>query len=81
MPLIVPPSERTFRFGATLTAAAIGCYRMDMGVEKPSIALDESVAERAANATEHHGLGLPAWLGEAAKHALVLESGLAAVRE
>ena len=52
-----------------------------MGVKKLSIALDESVAENAANAAEHHGLSLSAWLNRAAERALVLEAGLTAVRE
>ena len=52
-----------------------------MGVRKLSIALDESVAERAADAAEHHGLSLSAWLNRAAERALVLEAGLVAVRE
>ena len=52
-----------------------------MTVRKLSIALEESVAEGAANAAEHHGVSLSAWINAAAERALVLENGLAAVRE
>lgn len=51
-----------------------------MAVRKLSVALDESVAERAARAAERHGLSLSAWLSAAAGRALVVEDGLAAVR-
>lgn len=51
-----------------------------MVVRKLSVALDESVAERAAVAAERHGLSLSAWLSAAAGRALVVEDGLAAVQ-
>ena len=51
-----------------------------MAVRKLSVALDESVAERAASAAERHGLSLSAWLNAAAGRALVVEDGLAAVQ-
>jgi len=54
---------------------------MIMAVQKLSVSLDESVAERAATAAERHGLSLSAWLNAAAERALVLEAGLAAVRD
>ncbi len=50
-----------------------------MSVKKLSIALDESVAEAAANAAEHNGVSLSAWINAAAERALVVEAGLAAV--
>ena len=50
-------------------------------MRKLSVALDRTVAEGAARAAEHHGLSLSAWLNAAAARALVLETGLAAVRE
>lgn len=53
----------------------------DMGVKKLSIALDERVAEAAAASAERHGLSLSAWLNRAARKALALEDGLAAVAE
>ncbi len=52
-----------------------------MTVRKLSIALEESVAEGAANAAEHHGVSLSAWINAAAERALILENGLAAVRK
>ena len=52
-----------------------------MAVKKISVALSESVAARAASAAEHHGVSLSAWLTAAAERALVVEEGLAAVRE
>lgn len=54
---------------------------LDMGVKKLSIALDERVAEAAAASAERHGLSLSAWLNRAAKDALAVEDGLAAVAE
>ena len=44
------------------------------------VALDESVAERAASAAERYSLSLSAWLSAAAGRALVVEDGLAAVQ-
>ncbi|WP_419922016.1 hypothetical protein [Candidatus Poriferisodalis sp.] len=52
-----------------------------MAVRKLSVALDESVAERAASAAATHGVSLSAWLNAAAERALRVEQGLAAVRE
>lgn len=52
-----------------------------MAVRKLSIALDESVAEGAAHAAEHHGMSLSAWMNAAAQRALVREAGPTAVRE
>ena len=51
-----------------------------MAVQKLSVALDESVAERAARAAERHGVSLSAWLSAAARRALVVEDGLSAVQ-
>lgn len=51
-----------------------------MAVRKLSVALDASVAERAASAAERHGQSLSAWLSAAAGRALVVEDGLAAVQ-
>ncbi len=56
------------------------CYLHRMTVRKLSIALDESVAAKAADAAEHRGISLSAWLNAAAERALVLEAGLDAVR-
>lgn len=52
-----------------------------MAVRKLSVALDESVAEGAARAAAAHGVSLSAWLNASAERALVVEAGLAAVRE
>ena len=52
-----------------------------MPVRKLSVALDESVAERAGLAAERHGVSLSAWMNAAAERALVLEAGLEAVRQ
>lgn len=51
-----------------------------MAVRKLSVALDASIAERAASAAERHGQSLSAWLSAAAGRALVVEDGLAAVQ-
>ncbi len=51
-----------------------------MAVKKLSVALDESVAAGAALAAERNGVSLSAWLNAAAGRALVVESGLDAVR-
>ncbi len=45
------------------------------------MALDESVAAEAARAALRRGVSLSAWLNAAAERALVLEAGLAGVRE
>ncbi len=52
-----------------------------MAVRKMSVALDESVAEKAVKAAQRRGLSLSAWLNASAERALALEAGLAAVRE
>jgi len=52
-----------------------------MPVKKLSVALDDSVADRASEAAERHGLSLSAWLNAAAERALNLEAGLAAVAD
>jgi hypothetical protein len=52
-----------------------------MGVRKLSVALEETVAERAAASAEQQGLSLSAWLSQAAHRALAIEDGLAAVAE
>ena len=52
-----------------------------MAVRKLSVALDESVATKAAEAAKRHGISLSSWLDTAARRALVLEAGLDAVRE
>lgn len=61
------------------------CYRGStvtfVKVKKLSIALDAGVAEHAAAAAERDGLSLSAWLTQAARDALAIEDGLAAVRE
>ena len=55
------------------------CYHRTMTVRKLSVALDESVASRAADAAARSGVSLSAWLSAAAGRALVVEDGLAAV--
>ncbi len=52
-----------------------------MVVRKLSVALDEAVAEAAANIAERRGVSLSSWLNAAAERALVVEAGLAGVRE
>ena len=52
-----------------------------MTVRKLSVALDESVAAKAADVAERRGLSLSAWLNAAAERALLLEQGLARVAE
>jgi len=52
-----------------------------MAVEKLSIALEEGVAQAAREAAERHGLSLSAWVNEAAREALAIEDGLAAMGE
>ena len=51
-----------------------------MTVRKLSVALDEHVAEAAADAAERAGLSLSAWLSRAAERALTIERGIEAVR-
>ncbi len=50
-------------------------------MRKLSIALDESIADRAAASADRLGLSLSAWLSRAAENALAIEDGLAAVAE
>ncbi|WP_419551795.1 hypothetical protein [Candidatus Poriferisodalis sp.] len=50
-------------------------------MKRLSITLEQSVAERAANAAASHGVSLSAWLNAAAERAIRVEDGLAAVRE
>jgi hypothetical protein len=52
-----------------------------MAVQKLSIALEEDVARAAREAAEREGLSLSAWVNEAAREALAIEDGLAAVAE
>ena len=59
----------------------IRCYHLCMPVKKLSIALDEHVADRAAESADRLGLSLSAWLNRAAENALAIEDGLAAVAE
>ena len=52
-----------------------------MAVQKLSIALEQDVARAAKEAAEREGLSLSAWINEAAREALAIEDGLAAVAE
>lgn len=52
-----------------------------MAVKKISVALDPDVAEAAASAADAHGQSLSAWLNDAARSRLVVESGRQAVAE
>jgi hypothetical protein len=52
-----------------------------MTVQKLSIALDEDVAREAKDAAECEGVSLSAWINEAAREALAINDGLAAVAE
>ena len=52
-----------------------------MTVRKLSVALERTVADRAARAAEHHGVSLSVLMNAATARVLVLEAGLAAVRE
>ena len=52
-----------------------------VAVQKLSIALDEDVAQAAKDAAGGDGLSLSAWLNEAAREALAIKDGLAAVAE
>jgi hypothetical protein len=50
-----------------------------MAVKKISVALDPDVAAAAASAADAHGQSLSAWLNDAARSRLVIESGRQAV--
>lgn len=50
-----------------------------MTVRKLSVALDEQVATAAAASAKRAGTSLSAWLDQAARRALTIEAGLAAV--
>ena len=52
-----------------------------MTVRKLSVALDDAVAEAAAEAAARSGLSLSAWLNRAAENELAIGRGLAAVGE
>lgn len=52
-----------------------------MVVRKLSVAIDEAIAEAAAQSAERAGLSLSAWLTQAAEKQLKIELGLAAVRQ
>ena len=54
-------------------------YPLDMSVTKLSVALDERIAERASGSADPQGVSLSAWLNRAARSALAIEDGLAAV--
>lgn len=57
------------------------CYPGVMAVRKLSVALEKSVAARAADVAERRGVSLSAWLNAAAERALLVEQGLAGVAE
>ncbi len=50
-------------------------------VRKLSVALDDGVAQAAANAAERAGVSLSAWLNEAAVNQLAIEAGLTAIQD
>ena len=52
-----------------------------MAVRKFSVALSEEVAQAAADAAARRGVSMSSWLNAAVERALVVEAGLAAVRE
>ena len=52
-----------------------------VAVEKVSIALEEEILREAREAAQRHGLSLSAWVNIAAREALAIEDGLAAVAE
>lgn len=56
-------------------------YHRPVPVKKLSVALDANVAESAARVAANRGMSLSAWLNDAARKALKVEEGLAAVRE
>lgn len=51
-----------------------------MAVRKLSVALDEEVAQAAADVAARRGVSLSTWLNAAAERALIIEAGLAGVR-
>lgn len=51
-----------------------------MAVRKLSVALDEEVAQGAADVAARLGVSLSSWLNAAAERALAIEAGLAGVR-
>lgn len=55
----------------------------EMAVKKPSVSLEQSVADDVADAAKHDGLNFPAWLDKTTEgeRALIIEEGLKAVRE
>ena len=58
-----------------------GAEVVSVTMKKLSISLELSVAERAARAAERQGMTLSAWLNAAAARALILEDGIASIRE
>ena len=52
-----------------------------MAVRKISVALSEEVAQGVADVAARRGVSLSSWLNAAAERALVVEAGLAGVRE
>ena len=50
-------------------------------MRKISVALDEAVAQAVADVAARRGVSLSTWLNAAAERALVVEAGLAGVRE
>ncbi|WP_182544661.1 hypothetical protein [Halosaccharopolyspora lacisalsi] len=50
-------------------------------VKKPSISLDEEVADKATQAAERDGMSLSAWLSRAAEQAAGRDAARAAVQE
>jgi len=52
-----------------------------MAVRKLSVALDEEVAQGAADVAARLGVSLSSWLNAAAERALVVEAGLLGVRD
>ena len=52
-----------------------------MAKRKLSVTLSEEVAQAAADAAARRGVSLSCWLDAAAQRALVVEAGLAAMRE
>ena len=52
-----------------------------MAKRRVSVTLSEEVAQAAADAAAGRGVSLSSWLNAAAERALILEAGLAAVRE
>ena len=56
-------------------------YDRSMATRKLSIALDEAVAQEAADAAARHGVSVSTWLNAAAVRALIVEDGLAGVKD